>query len=396
MESVISNGNSGSSSRFIGDLSGLKFLVVGCGFYGAVMAERIASVLNEKVLVLDVREHIGGNAHSYTDSATNIEVHAYGSHIFHTSNAAVWEYVTSFEKFNSYRHKVYTTYQGQVYAMPINLHTINQFFRKNMAPDDARQFVLEEIRQSYIANPANLEEKAISLIGEKLYTAFVKGYTEKQWGCDARDLPSNIITRLPVRFDYNNRYFSDKWEGQPLGGYGALFQKIIKHKNISVELGINYFTIRDLVPRDCTIIYTGPIDRYFDYKLGVLGWRTVDFKWRREATGDFQGTAVMNYADKGVPYTRIHEFKHYHPERDNPIKQTIICEVFSRAAGRNDDPYYPINTEADKRMHSLYKELGKKTTKTIFGGRLGNYVYIDMHQAIAMALNDFDQLRRRA
>lgn len=377
----------------ITDFVGLKYLVVGAGFYGAVMAERIASILNERVAVIDVRRHIGGNSFSYTDKRTNIEVHAYGSHIFHTSNETVWNYVTSFATFNSYIHKVYTVHNKTVYAMPINLHTINQFFGKSFSPREARQFIKEEIRNDGIGNADNLEMKAISLVGRRLYEGFIKGYTEKQWGRSAARLPAGIITRLPVRFNYNNRYFSDKWEGQPVGGYGALFNRILKHQNISVYLGVDFFSIRDRISPACKVIYTGPIDRYFDYRFGVLGWRTVNLKWRSEATDDFQGTSVMNYADVDIPYIRVHEFKHYHPERKYCLNETIICEEYSRAAGMNDDPYYPIGADVDKKLFLMYKELAEQSRNTIFGGRLGNYVYIDMHQTVAMALNDFDQLK---
>jgi UDP-galactopyranose mutase len=381
-------------SDSLGDLSGLKYLVVGCGFFGAVMAERIASAMGEKVLVIDLRRHIGGNSYSYTEPDTKIEIHAYGSHIFHTSNSAVWEYVTSFEPFNNYLHKVYTKRRDHVYPMPINLHTINQFFGKAYGPDEARAFLENEIRKHCIASPSNLEEKAVSLIGRDLYEAFIKDYTWKQWDKDPRELPASIITRLPVRFNFNNRYFSDRWEGHPIRGYGTLFRKILAHPNISVGLGIDFFEIRNRIPKGCRIVYSGPIDRFFDYKHGVLGWRTSEFSWRRVETEDFQGTSVMNYADLGIPYTRIHEFRHYHPEREYPRKETIICEEYSRGAGEGDDPFYPISAEIDKKLFRLYKEECRAHPDVIFGGRLGNYVYIDMHQAVAMALNEFAELKK--
>lgn len=377
----------------VGDIAGLKYLVVGAGFYGAVMAERIASVLDERVLVIDVRNHIGGNSFSYTDRRTNTEVHAYGSHIFHTSNEVVWNYLTSFEKFNSYVHKVYTVHDGKVYQMPINLHTINQFFGRSFSPEEARVFIQDQVRHDLAEGPDSLERKAISLVGKGLYGALIKGYTRKQWGRNPAELPAAIIKRLPVRFTYDDRYFSDRWEGQPVGGYGALFGRMLGHRNISLHLGVDFFSMRSRIPKDCRVIYTGPIDRYFDYRLGVLGWRTIDFKWRSEPTDDFQGTSVMNYADLDVPYTRIHEFKHYHPERTCPVRETIICEEYPLDAGKNDDPYYPVDADADRRVFSMYRELARAVPKTVFGGRLGNYTYIDMHQAVAMALGDFDQLK---
>ena len=374
----------------LGDINNVDYLVVGCGFYGSVIAERIATCLNKRVLIIDVRSHIGGNSYSYTDSDTGIEVHKYGSHIFHTSNSKVWNYITGFEKFNSYQHKVYTNYLGKIYSMPINLHTINQFYKKSFSPQKAKELLSKSININSDIN--NLEDKAISLIGNDLYNAFIKGYTTKQWGKKPSDLPSDIITRLPVRFDYNNRYFSDLYEGQPLGGYGVLFNKILTHPNILVSLGIDYFNIRKLVPKSCKIIYTGPIDRFFDYQYGVLGWRSSNFEWETLPVNDFQGTSVMNYSDESVPYTRIHEFKHYHPERSYLENSTIICKEFSKISGKDEDPYYPINTLNDKAIMRSYKELCKNRRDVLFGGRLGNYVYIDMHQAIAMALNDFDSL----
>jgi UDP-galactopyranose mutase len=382
--------NSYNTINGLGDFKNIDYLVVGCGFYGSVISERIATCLNKRVLIIDVRTHVGGNSYSYTDSDTGIEVHKYGSHIFHTSNSKVWNYITGFDKFNSYQHKVYTNYLGKIYCMPINLHTINQFFNKSLSPLDAKEFLYKSINIK--SDIKNLEEKAISLIGKDLYNAFIKGYTTKQWGKKPSDLPADIITRLPVRFDYNNRYFSDTYEGQPLGGYGALFNKILTHPNILVSLGIDYFKIRNQIPKSCKIIYTGPIDRFFDYQYGVLGWRTSNFQWETLSLSDFQGTSVMNYSDETVPFTRIHEFKHYHPERVYVENRTIICKEFSAISGKNEDPYYPINTLNDKNILRSYKELSKNRNDVIFGGRLGNYVYIDMHQAIAMALNDFDSL----
>ena len=371
------------------DLTGLKYLVVGAGFYGAVMAERIATVLNERVLVIDLRDHLGGNSFSFADPETNIEIHKYGSHIFHTSNTTVWEYLNRFTTFNSYRHRVMTTHKGRVYSMPMNLMTINSFFGTALSPEEAKKALAEEIRLENITEPRNLEEKAISLIGRRLYEAFVKGYTQKQWETPLTDLPSNIITRLPVRYNYNDLYFSDTYEGIPVDGYGKIFEKMLKHPNIEVRLKTDYFAIRDQVPESCLTIYTGPIDRFFDYKYGHLGWRTTDFETERLSIGDFQGTSVMNYADLDVPYTRIHEFRHYHPEREQAKDRTLIFREFSRTAAEKDVPYYPISTARDKELFKQYQTEAAKMKNVVFGGRLGNYVYIDMHQAIAMALNMF-------
>jgi len=378
------------------NLQSLKYLIVGAGFYGSVLAERIAADLGEKVLVIDLRKHIGGNSYSEIDPETGIEVHKYGSHIFHTANQKVWDYVNRFTKFNNYRHRVLTRYQGQTYAMPINLMTINRFFNVDLNPAQAADFIQKKIQAENIPNPKNLEEKAISLIGRELYEAFIKGYTQKQWETPLTQLPENIITRLPVRMNFSDFYFADPYEGLPIDGYTKIFERILAHPNITVQLDTDFFAIRDQIPKDCKIIYSGPIDRYFDFKYGVLGWRTTDFEVERPAVDDFQGTSVMNYADLDVPYTRIHEFKHFHPERTFAKDKTVIFKEFSRVAKEHDVPYYPINTAQDKEKLAKYKEAAAQEKNVIFGGRLGNYVYIDMHQAIAMALNTFDQIKNKS
>jgi len=372
------------------DLNGLKYLVVGAGFYGSVVAEHIARVLGEKVLVLDSRPHLGGNSFSEFDEETGIEVHKYGSHIFHTSNQRVIDYISRFSRFNTYRHRVLTKYKSKTYSMPINLMTINSFFGTDLTPLEARAFLATQISKEVFHEPQNLEEKAISLIGRPLYEAFVQGYTQKQWGMDPRLLPSNIITRLPVRYDYNDRYFSDSFEGLPVDGYAKVFERILADKKIEVLLNTDYFEIQNRIPKDCLVIYSGAIDRFFNYKYGRLNWRTTDFVNETLVTADFQGTSVVNYADLTVPYTRIHEFKHFHPERQHTSGKTIISKEFSRSANQNDTPYYPVNTMKDKELFELYKTESQTLKNYIFGGRLGNYVYVDMHQVIAMAMNTFE------
>ena len=376
-------------------LQGLPYLIVGAGFYGAVLAERIANELGQKVLVIDRRNHIGGNSFSYMDQETGIEVHQYGSHIFHTSNLKVWNYIQKFSQFNNYRHRVLTRYQGQTYSMPINLMTINRFFGKDLTPIQAQEFIQAKIRAENIPHPKNLEEKAISLIGRELYEAFIKGYTQKQWETPLTELPENIITRLPVRMSFNDFYFSDPYEGMPIDGYAKIFERMLSHPLIEVKLGVDYFEIKKQVPSTCQTFYTGPIDRYFEYKFGPLGWRTTDFQIERHNLEDFQGTSVMNEADLEIPYTRIHEFKHFHPERTYTKNKTLIYKEFSRTAKGDDVPYYPINTQQDKDRFAQYKAEASKESNVTFGGRLGNYVYVDMHQAIAMALNTFEQLKGR-
>ncbi|GAB2740525.1 UDP-galactopyranose mutase [Salinifilum aidingensis] len=373
--------------------AGYDLIVVGSGFFGLTIAERAASQLDQRVLVLDRREHIGGNAYSEPEPETGIEVHRYGAHLFHTSNRRVWEYVNQFTDFTDYQHRVFTKYQDQIYSFPMNLGLLCQFFGRAFSPDEARALVAEQASEIDTADAQNLEEKAISLVGRPLYEAFVRGYTAKQWQTDPKELPASIITRLPVRYTFNNRYFSDTYEGLPVDGYTAWLQRMAEHPNIDVVLGTDYFAVRDQLPQ-VPVVYTGPLDRYFDYREGELGWRTLDFVTEVVGTGDFQGTPVLNYADEDVPHTRIHEFRHFHPERDYyPDDKTVIVREYSRAAESGDEPYYPINTAEDRAKLTAYRELAKreaKERKVIFGGRLGTYKYLDMHMAIGSALSMFD------
>ncbi len=369
-------------------------MVVGSGFFGLTVAERAASELGKRVLVLDRRDHIGGNAYSEPDPDTGIEVHRYGAHLFHTSNKRVWDYVNRFTDFTGYQHRVFTVYQGRVYPMPVNLATICEYFGRYLTPDQARALVAEQAAEISGRDATNLEEKAISLIGRPLYEAFVKGYTAKQWQTDPTELPPEIISRLPVRYTFDNRYFNDTFEGLPVDGYTAWIRRMAGTPGIDVELDTDYFEVRDQLPADVPVVYTGPLDRYFDYSEGVLGWRTLDFvpEVLRDR-GDFQGTPVMNYADLEVPYTRIHEFRHFHPERDYPADRTVIVREYSRFAETGDEPYYPINTAEDRARLERYRELARRETadrKVLFGGRLGTYKYLDMHMAIGSALSMFD------
>ena len=366
-------------------------VVVGSGFFGLTVAERAASD-GLRVQVMERRRHIGGNAYSEPDPDTGIEVHVYGSHLFHTSNPRVWEYCNRFTAFTDYQHRVYSNYRGQVYPMPINLGTINQYFDAAYSPDEARALVAEQAAEVKTGEAANLEEKAISLIGRPLYEAFIKGYTAKQWQTDPRDLPAEIISRLPVRYTYNNRYFADTWEGLPVDGYTAWLERMADHPNIDVELDTDFFDHKESVVGQVPVVYTGPVDRYFDYVEGELGWRTLDFETEVLSTGDYQGTSVMNYADTTIPFTRIHEFRHFHPERDYPRDTTVIMREFSRFADSGDEPYYPINTDADRRRLLAYRDLAKGEADVVFGGRLGSYKYLDMHMAIGSALSRWDNV----
>jgi UDP-galactopyranose mutase len=369
-------------------------VVVGAGFFGLTIAERAATELGLRVVVIDRRSHIGGNAYSEIEPETGIEIHRYGAHLFHTSNETVWEYANRFTRFTDYVHRVYTNYRGEVFPLPINLGTINQFFRAAHGPDAARALIAEQAAELGDGVIRNLEEKAISLIGRPLYEAFIRDYTAKQWQTPPTELSADIISRLPVRYSYDNRYFNDRHEGLPVDGYTAWLERMASHENIDVRLDTDFFDetqpINKTLVGQTPVVYTGPIDRYFDWSEGELGWRTLDFEQEVVPVGDYQGTTVMNYADAAVPYTRVHEFRHFHPERDfYPRDKTVIMREFSRLADRGDEPYYPINTADDRAMLLRYRALQDAETGVLFGGRLGTYQYLDMHMAIGSALSMF-------
>jgi UDP-galactopyranose mutase len=366
-------------------------VIVGSGFFGLTIAERCANDLGLKVLVLERRHHIGGNAYSEPDPETGIEVHVYGAHLFHTSNQKVWDYVTRFTKFTPYQHRVFTIFDGKVFPMPVNLATICEYFGKAMSPDEARALVAEQAGEIDSADATNLEEKGISLIGRPLYEAFVRGYTLKQWQTDPKELAPEIISRLPVRYNFDNRYFNDKFEGLPVDGYTAWLSKMADHPNIEVRLETDFFDQRDDILGNVPVVYTGPIDAYFGNSAGELSWRTIDFEREVKKVGDFQGTPVMNYADEDVPYTRIIEPRHFHPERSHyPNDKTVIMREFSRFAESGDEPYYPVNTAEDRQKLLEYRDLAKKEPDVLFGGRLGTYKYLDMHMAIGSALTMYE------
>jgi UDP-galactopyranose mutase len=288
---------------------------------------------------------------------------------------------------------VFASVGEQVYAFPLNLALINQFFGHAHTPDEARALIAEQAGEFDTKDAANLEEKAISLIGRPLYEAFVKGYTAKQWQTDPTELDTSIITRLPVRYTFDNRYFNDRFEGLPVDGYTAWLSKMAEHPNIEVRCDVDYFDVRDQIPAGTPTVYTGPLDRYFDNSEGELSWRTLDFEQEVVATGDFQGAPVVNYNDVDVPYTRILEFRHFHPEREYPTDKTVIVREYSRFAEPGDEPYYPVGTPEDRAKLKRYRELARKETanaNVLFGGRLGTYKYLDMHMAIGSALTMFD------
>ncbi|GAA1972272.1 UDP-galactopyranose mutase [Nocardioides panacihumi] len=365
-------------------------LVVGSGFFGLTIAERVASELDKKVLILERRPHLGGNAYSEREPETGIEVHKYGAHLFHTSNERVWEYVNRFTTFTSYQHRVFGKYDGQVYSLPMNLNLINVFFGKSHTPDEARALIAEQSSEIRTEDAQNLEEKAISLIGRPLYEAFIKGYTAKQWQTDPKELSPDIITRLPVRYNFDNRYFNDVHEGLPTDGYTAWLERMADHPNIEVRVGCDFFDVASEYKGKVPIVYTGPVDEYFGNSEGRLSWRTVDLEAEVVDVDDFQGCSVMNYNDPDVAWTRIHEFKHFHPERTYLPGKTVIVHEYSRAADEDDEPYYPINTAEDRAKLLRYRELAKEEPMVLFGGRLGTYQYLDMHMAIGSALSMYD------
>ncbi|MFC2485501.1 UDP-galactopyranose mutase [Rothia dentocariosa] len=370
-------------------------VVVGSGLFGLTIAEQAATELGLKVVLLDRRSHIGGNAYSENEEQTGIEVHRYGAHLFHTSNERVWEYVNRFTGFTNYVHRVYTRHNGIVYPMPINLGTINQFFNAAYSPAEAKALIAEQAGELAGTDPQNLNDKGISLIGRPLYEAFIKHYTAKQWQTPPEELPASIISRLPVRYTYDNRYFNDKYEGLPVDGYAAWLERMAAHPNIEVRLNTDFFSddheySREKVLGQIPVVYTGPIDRYFDYAEGDLSWRTIDLEEEVLPIEDFQGCSVMNYPDADVPFTRIHEFRHFHPERDYTKDATVIMREYSRFANKGDEPYYPVNTSVDREKLLKYRDLAKGEQNVLFGGRLGTYKYLDMHMAIGAALSMFD------
>lgn len=367
-------------------------IVVGSGFFGLTVAERAASELGKRVLVVEKRGHIGGNAYSEKEPETGIEVHKYGAHLFHTSNERVWEYVNRFTDFTDYQHRVFAMHNGTAYQFPMGLGLINQFFGRYYAPEEAKALIEQQREGRDPAEATNLEERGIALIGKPLYEAFVKHYTAKQWQTDPTDLPPEIISRLPVRYTFNNRYFNDTHEGLPVDGYAAWLENMASHELIEVQLDTDWFDVREQY-QGIPVVYTGPLDRYFDYSEGRLGWRTLDFEQEVLGIGDFQGTPVMNYNDADVPYTRIHEFRHFHPERSYPTDKTVIVKEYSRFAGEDDEVYYPINTPEDREKLLAYRRLAAAESRdkgVLFGGRLGTYQYLDMHMAIGSALSLFD------
>lgn len=355
-------------------------LMVGAGLSGAVIGRMLAEA-GHRVTVLDSRSHIGGNCHTERDADTGVMVHVYGPHIFHTDDAEVWDYVNRFETFLPYKNRVKTTSQGAVYSLPVNLHTINQFFGQTLRPDEARVF-LEGKADTSITNPQTFEDQALRFVGRDLYEAFFKGYTIKQWGCSPTELPASILKRLPVRFNYDDNYFFHKFQGMPENGYTAMIARILDHANISVHL--NTTVTREQAADYDHVFYSGAIDGWFGYDLGRLGYRTLDFE-RFEYEGDYQGCAVMNYGDVKVPYTRITEHKHFAPWESH--EGSVLYKEFSRACGPEDIPYYPIRQVAEKTLLAEYVAKAGAEGNVTFVGRLGTYRYLDMDVTIREAMD---------
>lgn len=371
------------------------FILVGCGLFNSVLAERISNKLKKNVLIIEKREHIGGNCYSEVEPITGIEYHKYGTHIFHTSISRVKDYITKFTSFNSYRHQVLAKHKNKIYQMPFNLETINSYFKKNFSPEEAKEFLKNDIKKYCFETPKNLEEKAINMVGKRLYQTFIKNYTFKQWGKNPKDLPTSIINRIPVRYSYNEDYFNQcEIQGIPNFGYKSLFENLLSNRKIRLLLSADYLKCRHKFQARYFTIYSGPLDRLFNFKYGNLEWRSLNFKKKILPKEDFQGTSVINYSDKNVKFTRIHEPKHLHPERKYifNLKKTLIIKEFPVEDANN--PYYPINTHLNRELHRKYKELASKEKKFLFGGRLADYAYYDMDMTISAALKMFDKINK--
>lgn len=353
------------------------YLVVGAGLFGAIFA-REAADRRKSVLVIDKRDHIAGNI--YTKEVEGINVHEYGAHIFHTNNKLVWNYINRFAEFNRYTNSPVANYNGEIYSLPFNMYTFNKMWNV-VTPDEAREKIASQVEEAGITDPKNLEEQAISLVGTDIYEKLIKGYTEKQWGRDCKDLPSFIIKRLPVRYTYDNNYFNAIYQGIPIGGYTKMVENMLE--GIKVVTNTDYFEAKDELGEFGKVVFTGPIDAYFDYKLGALEYRSVRFETETIDTPNFQGNAVVNYTDRETPWTRIIEHKFF---EFGEQPKTVISREYSSEWKLGDEPYYPVNDEKNAALYAQYKELADAEPNVIFGGRLGEYKYYDMDKVIEAAL----------
>lgn len=358
-----------------------RLLVVGAGFAGAVLARKLAELTSTPVMVIDKRDHIAGNCYTARDEETGVMTHMYGAHIFHTSNLRVWKYIQQFSEFYPFVNRPKASIDSGIYSLPINLHTINQFFGKKLNPREARAFIQSRADRS-IHDPQNFEEQALRFMGHELYEAFFYGYTKKQWGCEPRELPASILKRLPLRFNYNDNYYGSVYQGIPAEGYTAIVERILKHDLIETQLSTPW--CRSMKHEFDHVFFTGPIDSFFDYKYGRLSYRTVF--WEREVfTGDFQGHPGINYPSMNVPFTRKREHKHYSYWEDHA--KTVVFTEYSKDTAPNDEPYYPKRLLHDKEKLYKYMKLAEEAPQVSFLGRLGTYRYLDMHRVIDESLS---------
>jgi UDP-galactopyranose mutase len=359
------------------DVSNYDYLIVGSGFFGSICAYELNKI-GKKCLVIEKRNHIGGNC--YTENKDNINIHTYGPHIFHTSNEEVWNWINQFVKFNNFTLRPVANYKGEIYSLPFNMWTFSKLWNISH-PDEAKNII--KLQSSDINDPKNLEEQAIKLVGKDVYYKLIKGYTEKQWRKSAIELPKEIIQRLPVRFTYDNNYFNDKYQGIPIGGYTQIFKKLLY--GIDIKLNIDYLSDKDYWNSKAdNIIYTGPIDAFFNYEFGELEYKTTRFDHKRLDMDNYQGCCVMNYTEYEVPYTRTIEHKHF---EDSDSDITWVTWEYPEEYDRNKEPYYPVNDEINNNIYEKYKNLSKELNNIYFGGRLAEYKYYDMHKVIESALN---------
>ncbi|HWH63341.1 MAG TPA: UDP-galactopyranose mutase [Ginsengibacter sp.] len=359
-----------------------RFLIVGAGFSGAVLARELVGKIDCSIEVWDERNHIGGNCFTERDKETNIMVHKYGPHIFNTDKKEIWQYVNSFTEFRPYVHRVKAMHNGKVYPLPVNLQTLNQFFNKTFSPQTAKEF-LDTLGDKNISEPQNFEEQAHYFIGKELYNAFFYGYTKKQWGCEPTELPASILKRIPVRFNYDDNYHNNIFTGIPVEGYTDLIEKLLAHPSIKLHLNKKFYSGESFNEYD-HIFYTGPIDAYFNFEFGRLGYRTVTFEASIHR-GDYQGVTQMNYCDENIPFTRITEHKHFTPWEQHA--RTIIFKEFSKETGEKDIPYYPKRLKTDKVLLDKYRAKANSLQNVSFLGRLATYRYMDMHHVIGEALD---------
>jgi UDP-galactopyranose mutase len=333
--------------------------------------------------VWDERDHVAGNCHTKRDAGTNVMVHEYGPHIFNTDKKEIWDFVNSIVEFKPFINRVKANYKGNIYSLPVNLHTINQFFNKSFGPEEAKAFI-ESLGDKTITDPLSFEEQALKFLGKDLYQAFFYGYTKKQWGCEPSELPASILKRLPVRFNYNDNYYNNPYQGIPVNGYTEMVEKLLDSPKINITLNKKFKYNAELLSTYSHIFYTGPIDAFFDYKFGRLGYRTVTFE-KHTTDGDYQGNAVINYCDETVPYTRVHEHKHFAPWEEH--EKTVYFKEFSKETTADDIPYYPKRLEKDKKMLDAYRAEAEQSYNISFLGRLATYRYMDMHHVIGEALH---------